>query len=759
MSNTNTEVLTTAYEKLQGALTQSNTVLPKLEEAVKNADLSNYAKASDLEEKANKTDLQTQAERIDSFTTLADGSTTGDAELIDARTVNAKTYTNLGGAVRAISSGEAIQDNALKIEKLDSVAERINKFNYKNVISGHINPDNGTIYETDSTTYKTSEKIKVLENNVVRIKFPNKQTYTCGIGFYNGDTFISYTEFGDWTSQKLITIPSGVNNIQFSFNISSDSNWYKTVMVTINRNNYENFLPYETFEMTNLKLIDKSISYNKLDFIKKVNLFDVTKSTLGQRLNTSGVANGGVTTNDFVSDYIYVYGYTYINLAYPSCATYGTRICFYDNSKTFISYKDFSQWSSKSKITIPSGCYYIRFDYNITNDNNYASKMMVVGDMDLPHYFIKYEDFTLEGLKYIDKETEYKLEKISNKKQNSKFFMPSNVYLIKNREGNRKLKIENMLNAYNMHDFYITRNGADIWTGDRDYITLSDNTHGNTGLNVKIINSTTGETEYAKQPFNLRVVGSATNPTSKKNVLMIGDSFTDGGYLPCEVKNILVNDLGLTNLNFVGTRTHTDGSITCLDEGKAGATLLDYIKTDNTQGRGEAWSNPFLNSGVISFTNYLSNNNLGTSLDYVVIEVGVNDILIYWDDIDTIISRLKTLINNIHAEFPSCKIFVCGQKFASKETLTVDSYKWNNRIIELNSSYQDVCESTTYKDFCYYVDIGIMFDILYGSQLTEVPCYKGNSFKKLKVTDWLHPSKSGYYMIAENISSAIAWNL
>ena len=50
MSNTNTEVLTTAYEKLQGAITQSNTVLPKLEEAVKNADLSNYAKASDLED-------------------------------------------------------------------------------------------------------------------------------------------------------------------------------------------------------------------------------------------------------------------------------------------------------------------------------------------------------------------------------------------------------------------------------------------------------------------------------------------------------------------------------------------------------------------------------------------------------------------------------------------------------------------------------------------------------------------------------------
>ena len=57
MSNTNTEVLTTAYEKLQGALTQSNTVLPELQEAVEKGNLDNYATVSQLEEKANKDDV------------------------------------------------------------------------------------------------------------------------------------------------------------------------------------------------------------------------------------------------------------------------------------------------------------------------------------------------------------------------------------------------------------------------------------------------------------------------------------------------------------------------------------------------------------------------------------------------------------------------------------------------------------------------------------------------------------------------------
>ena len=95
MSNTNTEVLTTAYEKLQEAIQKSN--------------LDNYATVLDL---------QTQKARIDTFTTLAEGSTTGDAELKDGRTVNGNTYPNIGGAIRAISNGEAIQNNSIGIEKI-----------------------------------------------------------------------------------------------------------------------------------------------------------------------------------------------------------------------------------------------------------------------------------------------------------------------------------------------------------------------------------------------------------------------------------------------------------------------------------------------------------------------------------------------------------------------------------------------------------------------------------------------------------------
>ena len=51
--------------------------------------------------KDTKTELEAERKRIDSFTALAEGSTTGDAELIDGRVgANGRTYTNIGGAIR-----------------------------------------------------------------------------------------------------------------------------------------------------------------------------------------------------------------------------------------------------------------------------------------------------------------------------------------------------------------------------------------------------------------------------------------------------------------------------------------------------------------------------------------------------------------------------------------------------------------------------------------------------------------------------------
>lgn len=54
-----------------------------------------------LAQKAEQIDLEVERARINNLTTLPQGSTTGDAELIDGRVgANGKTYTNIGGAIR-----------------------------------------------------------------------------------------------------------------------------------------------------------------------------------------------------------------------------------------------------------------------------------------------------------------------------------------------------------------------------------------------------------------------------------------------------------------------------------------------------------------------------------------------------------------------------------------------------------------------------------------------------------------------------------
>ena len=87
--------------------------------------------------KADKNDLQAQKARINSFTSLKEGSTTGDAELIDGRTgVDGTIYTNIGDAIRTqlsnIKTGiETLSSvtNIISIDKLSNeLAEGLGKY-------------------------------------------------------------------------------------------------------------------------------------------------------------------------------------------------------------------------------------------------------------------------------------------------------------------------------------------------------------------------------------------------------------------------------------------------------------------------------------------------------------------------------------------------------------------------------------------------------------------------------------------------------
>ena len=120
-----------------------NNKIPELDERVGVIEDEIDEINSSLDKKASQSDLLTERRRIDSFVSLNEGSTTGDAELIDARIgADGVTYNNLGTAIRT------------EISKISNTLNNPKEYLYNNGIA---NVDFDTAY-----SYSTSKNI--LEN-------------------------------------------------------------------------------------------------------------------------------------------------------------------------------------------------------------------------------------------------------------------------------------------------------------------------------------------------------------------------------------------------------------------------------------------------------------------------------------------------------------------------------------------------------------------------------------------------------------------
>ena len=100
--------------------------------------------SSQLEHKANKYELDVERNRIDSFVKLVDGSTTGDAELIDGRIgADGVTYNNIGSAIR--TQFKRINSSMYDFTKGENILEHISM-----IPSTQLNSADGETYSWES---------------------------------------------------------------------------------------------------------------------------------------------------------------------------------------------------------------------------------------------------------------------------------------------------------------------------------------------------------------------------------------------------------------------------------------------------------------------------------------------------------------------------------------------------------------------------------------------------------------------------------
>ena len=169
---------------------------------------TDYAKKVDINtlasSKAEKVDLQdTNAElaiqkaRIDTFTKLAEGSTTGDAELIDGRTdYNGNIHTNLGGHIRNIT--EEINKKILS----STIVKELNELTTKN---GFVT-DKGVWVDGENDYFKTTETISLRRGDTIRLRGVGQEKAISIITLYENSTHIPL----------VISIDSSVQNYEYT---------------------------------------------------------------------------------------------------------------------------------------------------------------------------------------------------------------------------------------------------------------------------------------------------------------------------------------------------------------------------------------------------------------------------------------------------------------------------------------------------------------------------------------------------------------
>lgn len=112
-----------------------------------------------------ETKVNALSSRMDSFSKLENGSTTGDAELIDGRIGgNGVTYNNIGSAIRG-QYGELKNDIKYNGDYVDLV-EKAHVYGYSKVINAVIRPGEIT---TSKNMFLTSQAEHVRKYSVLRM--------------------------------------------------------------------------------------------------------------------------------------------------------------------------------------------------------------------------------------------------------------------------------------------------------------------------------------------------------------------------------------------------------------------------------------------------------------------------------------------------------------------------------------------------------------------------------------------------------------
>jgi hypothetical protein len=265
----------------------------------------------------------------------------------------------------------------------------------------------------------------------------------------------------------------------------------------------------------------------------------------------------------------------------------------------------------------------------------------------------------------------------------------------------------------------------------------------------------------AENSCTVNIVNPTTNPATIKKVLRVGDSLTDIDYGTTWTEEFrrMIQDTGgtptglnLSNYEFIGTKGISPNN----SEGYAGKNW-DFFNTDA--------GSPFVFGGSLDFSQYVTTNSFGT-IDYALILLTWNGIASRINpkknaiDHADLITEAKVFLDQLHSDFPSCKVKLMGIQLPSLNGGLAENYGDDNSTLGnyynlvqtvngLNLAYQDLVNEVAYSSFVDFVNVSTQFDNENNMPYTLHSVNSRSLTTEKRGSNGVHPSNDGYHQISD----------
>ena len=217
------------------------------------------------------------------------------------------------------------------------------------------------------------------------------------------------------------------------------------------------------------------------------------------------------------------------------------------------------------------------------------------------------------------------------------------------------------------------------------------------------------------------------------NVMFLGDSIINQDYYSKYLKEMFKEDN--VNINLIGTRGSDDNK----HEGRGGWSAYNYCHDKSAMG----YTNPFLNSeNKFDFEYYMKSNNLEKP-DYVVLNLGINDLnLVGHNSYEEIFENFNTIIDRIH-KYDKNIFIIINTPVLLYETETTNNAK--NTRLNFN---QVLMEEYKNKENMLVCPAYLVLNPRTDYKLLEQVLNEDNQNTTMIVNDTTHPNIYGYKNMA-----------